>query len=150
MTEEERQKAHGIAEALLRHLRVEGSFDLTVSDEGCEMLLQTKDSGLVIGYHGEALEALQLILSLCVSKELGRFVRVSVEVGDYKKQRTDYLSQLAQSAKERVLVQQQEVAIPNLRSWERRVVHLLLQNDNQVYSESVGVGRDRTLIVRPR
>lgn len=96
------------------------------------------------------LESLQIILSLVVSKKLDRFVRVSLDVGDYKKNRTEYLEHLAEQAKEKALRDGSEVSLPNLKSWERRVVHVSLQEDGEVLSESVGEGRDRTLVVRPR
>ena len=119
-------------------------------DNAVDIILDTKDSGIVIGYHGDMLEALQLVFSLCVSKRVGRFIRISIEVGDYKKNRTDWLKNLAIETKERVLSENKEIAIPSLKSWERRIIHLILQEDKEVASESQGEGRDRVLIVSPR
>jgi spoIIIJ-associated protein len=42
------------------------------------------------------------------------------------------------------------MAIPELKSWERRIVHLLLEGDKEVSSESKGEGRDRVLVVSPK
>ena len=135
---------------LLKLLGIEGDFSFSADSEVIDVVLETEDSGIVIGYHGEVLESLQLILSLCVSKKIGRFVRISVEIGDYKKNRTDWLEGVALQTKERVLLEKIEIPLPNLRSWERRIVHLLLQEDKDVISESVGVGKDRTLVIKPR
>lgn len=139
-------------EKLLKLLEVDGKFDILENkdEDSFDIVLDTKDTGIVIGYHGDTLEGLQLILSLCVAKKLNKFVRVSVEVGDYKKNRTDFLKNLALETKERALSQNQEIVVPELKSWERRVVHLILQNDEEVVSESQGVGRDRVLIVKPK
>ncbi len=135
---------------VLKLLEVDGDFSLTASADIIEVVLDTKDSGMVIGYHGEVLESLQLILSLCVSKKIGHFVRVSVEVGDYKKNRTDWLENLAMQTKEKVLLDKKEVPLPSLRSWERRIVHMYFQDDEEVISESVGIGKERTLVIRLR
>lgn len=135
---------------LLNILGVEGDFNFTQTEELIDVVLETKDSGVVIGYHGETLEALQLIASLSVSKKIGRFTRVSVEVGDYKKNRIGWLENLALQAKEQALSENREVPLPSLKSWERRIVHMFLQNDDSVVSESVGEGRSRTLIIKPR
>lgn len=137
-------------EKLLKLLSVEGEFSAEVVDGGIEVVLDTQDTGVVIGYHGEVLESLQLIMALCVSKKLGYFVRVSLEVGDYKKNRTGFLENLAQGAKEQALLDGKEVPLPSLKSWERRIVHMFFQDDKEVVSESVGEGKDRTLIVKPR
>ena len=118
--------------------------------EAVEIVLNTKDTGLVIGYHGDTLEGLQLVLSLCVARKLGRFVRISLDVGDYKKNRAEWLKTLALETKERVMSEGKEIIIPELKSWERRIVHLLLEKDKEVLSESQGEGRDRVLVVKPR
>lgn len=138
------------AEKLFKLLEVTGEVSVTQLADGVEVVLSTEDTGMVIGHHGDILESLQLVLSLCVSKKLGEFVRVSLEVGDYKKNRTDWLETLASQTKERAIAENREVALSNLKSWERRVVHLLLQEDKEVMSESIGEGKDRTLVVKPR
>lgn len=143
-----------ITEKLLKFLDVDGDFEILESkndkEESVEIVLNTKDTGVVIGYHGDTLEGLQLVLSLCVARNLGRFVRISIDVGDYKKNRTEMLKALATETKERVLAEGKEIVIPELKSWERRVVHLLLESDGEVMSESQGEGRDRVLVVRPK
>ena len=156
-----------ITEKLLKLLDVDGDFEILESkarlpapersdggqdkeEENIEIVLNTKDTGVVIGYHGDTLEGLQLVLSFCVARNLGRFVRISVDVGDYKKNRTEWLKTLAMETKERVLSEGKEIAIPELKSWERRVVHLLLESDNEVISGSQGEGRDRVLVVSPK
>lgn len=151
MDEQEEKIVWQTIEGLFGQLGIDGTFTLAKgSEEAVEVALETKDTGVVIGYHGATLEALQLVLSLLVSKKLNRFIRVSLEVGDYKKQRTDYLENLALSAKEKVLIERKEIFLPSLRSWERRIVHLFLQDDEEVFSESVGEGKERTLVIRPR
>lgn len=135
---------------LLKLLEIEGDFDIAKAEDEVEVVLTTKDGGIVIGYHGEILEALQLILSLCVSKKIGRFIRVSLEVGDYKKERTSFLENLALQIKERVLEENKEIALSDLKSWERRIIHVFLQEDKDVVSQSIGVGKDRKLVIKPR
>lgn len=135
---------------ILNKLEIGGDFDFTVNENEVAVTLNTEDSGIVIGYHGEVLESLQLVLSLAISKKQGIFTRVSVEVGDYKKSRSDWLENLAMRAKEKALQQNNEVPLTNLKSWERRIVHMLFQEDTEVVSESVGEGRNRTLVIKPR
>jgi len=143
-----------IMEKLLKLLDIDGNFEIleTKDDKGenVDIVLNTKDTGVVIGYHGDTLEGLQLVLSLCVARKLGRFVRISLDVGDYKKNRTEWLKALAFETKERVMLDEKEIAIPELKSWERRIVHLLLEEDEDVVSESQGEGRDRVLIIKPK
>lgn len=149
-TKNEQHIIEEVLDQLLSYIAIEASFKVAVSEDTAEVLLDTEDSGIVIGYHGETLESFAFVLSLCVAKRVGRYVRIRVDVGDYKKNREESLKALAQQTKERVLSEQREFSLPNLKSWERRVVHLLLQDDPEVTSESVGEGKERTLIVKPR
>jgi spoIIIJ-associated protein len=131
-------------------LGVDAGMEIVEDEEAIAVTLETEDTGMIIGYHGETLEALQLVLSLILAKTNGEFKRVSIEVGDYKKNRTEWLERLAIDAKERALSEGKEVYLSELKSWERRVVHLLLQDDKEVSSESSGEGKDRVLVVRPK
>lgn len=150
VTAKDLKEAQAVMEDLLERLKVSGSLEVTENENALDVVLQTEESGIVIGYHGEALEALQLIFSLLVSKKAGRFIRVNLEVGDYKKNRSEYLERLAEQTKEKVLAENKEHILPSLKSWERRVVHLILQDDDEVVSESIGEGKDRVLVVKPR
>jgi len=135
---------------LLEYLQVDASFDFTESEEGIDIVLETSESGMIIGHHGDTLDSLQLLLSLILAKKLGEFRRVTLEVGDYKKNRSDWLKNLALDTKDKVLSENREVPLPSLKPWERRIVHLELQDDKEVVSESVGEGRDRVLVVKPK
>lgn len=152
MDNKEKKIIKATTQGLLDLLNIDGTFDIVEKEDSdnIEIVLDTPDTGIVIGYHGDTLEALQLVLSLCISKKIGKFKHVSIEVGDYRKNRTDWLRNLALTTKERVVAENKELALPELKSWERRVIHLIFQDDKEVVSESQGEGRDRVLVVRPR
>lgn len=135
---------------VLKLLEIAGTASIEQQDDVVNIVLDTPDSGMVIGHHGDILESLQMVLSLCIAKKLGSFVRVSLEVGDYKKNRTGWVEQVADQARQRVLQEGHEITLPNLKAWERRVVHLMFQEDPDVMSESVGEGKERTLVIKPR
>src|SRR5476651_1318898 len=126
---------------LLKLLEIQGDFEIKEAEEAIEINLNTEDSGIVIGYHGDTLESLQLVLSLCIARKLGEFKRVSIEVGEYKKKREEWLTNLAAETKDRALSENKEIYLSDLKSWERRVVHMILQNDQEVVSESIGEGK---------
>ena len=150
LTAKELKAAEVAVEKLFALLEITGTFELAQNEDTLDIVMDTKDSGMVIGYHGEGLESLQLILSLIIAKKLGKFIRVSIEVDGYKKNRTEYLERLAQQMKERALEENSEQVAESLKSWERRIVHMLLQDDEEVVSESAGTGRERVLIIKPR
>ena len=147
MEQKEQLLVQETAQKLLTMLGVTSPFVVNANEDSIEMVIETEENGMLIGYHGETLEALQLVLSLVIAKALGRFVRVSVEVGEYKKNRMEYLQMIVAQTKERVLADGQGVALANLKSWERRFVHTIVAEDGEIISESSGEGRDRVLTI---
>jgi spoIIIJ-associated protein len=135
---------------VLETIGITDSFDVNESEDSIEIILNSEDPGMIIGHHGDTLDSLQLMLSLMIAKESGEFKRVHLEVGDYKKNRSDYLKNLAEQTKQRALTEGREIFLPSLKPWERREVHMYLAEDDAVISESVGEGKERTLVVRPK
>lgn len=131
-------------------LEIEEDFTAEVTDEDVRVSVSSENPGILIGYHGETLESLQLVLSLYIAKKLGEFKRVTLEIGDYRKNREEWLRRLALDAKDKALSEGREVRISDLKAWERRVVHMELADDKEVISESEGEGRERSLVIRPK
>src|SRR3990167_10214119 len=125
-------------------LEITEPFEVSEDEESIQVVINSEDPGMIIGHHGDTLDSLQLVLSLMIAKELGEFKRVSLEVGDYKRNRADYLRNLAEQTKQRALAEGREVPLPALKPWERREVHLYLADDHEVISESLGEGKERT------
>ena len=150
LTDKEVKVVTKLVEELLGRLDISATAIVSEQEGIIDVILETEDSGILIGYHGEILESLQLVIALLAAKKLGRFFRVSLEIGDYKKNRISYLETLARQTKDRVLDENRDHTISSLKSWERRIIHMMLKEDDEVTSESVGEGRDRVLIVRPK
>ena len=85
MTEAQFETIQKKTEELLNLLDVKATVSVVVEGEVAQINLETDETGMLIGYHGETLEALQLVLSLMLARELGEFVRVSLEFVDYRK-----------------------------------------------------------------
>lgn len=112
--------------------------------------LKIEDQGILIGYHGENINSLQLILNLMLSKKLNQWQRVLVDVGDYRQEQEERLKQMAQNACQKVKFSQNPVIITGLKPFERRIIHLVLADHPEVYTESQGEGLARELVVYPK
>lgn len=109
-----------------------------------------EESGMLIGFHGETLASLQLLLSQIIYKKLGEWRTVILNVGDYRQKRQLSLESMALNAAQRVKLTGQAVMLPYLSSSERRLIHLSLSQDPQVETFSQGEGRDRRLVISPK
>lgn len=114
-----------------------------------DLQLNPELSGVVIGYRGEVLTALQLILSLMIQTDQENWLPVRVNVNNYREQREEALENLARNTADRVLHSGQAMSLPNLSSYERRIIHNILSEIDGIESYSEGEGRNRVLIIAP-
>lgn len=138
-------------EDLLSRLGIAGTVSVDIDETGAYRVhIETEETGLLIGFHGRTLESFQIILGILVSKALDSWVRVYVNVGDYREKREEALMLMAQHAAERALTMGRPVELSHLSASERRVIHMTLSGDERVETESVGEGSQRTLLVKPK
>ncbi len=139
------------AEDLLSALQIEGTVAVSKGEEDViSVNLETTESGLLIGFHGETLYSFQLILGLMVYKQLGEWVKIVVEIGDYRAKREEQLTAMAQAYANQAISTGQPVYLPPLPPSERRVVHMALQERTHVTTESEGEGNSRRVVVKPK
>ena len=112
--------------------------------------IDTDNPGLLIGYRGDNLSAIQHLLGLHVKHKTGKWHKLIVNVGDYREQRQQTLEQLAQNAAQRVEFSGEPYLFHNLTPPERRVVHMALQEHPAVTTQSQGEGRSRQLAIIPK
>lgn len=105
--------------------------------------------GLIIGHHGSTLYALQLILSLMINRDREEWLRVRVDVNDYRESRDGALRALAQRSAKKAKFLEEEVALPPMNSFDRRIVHMAVSEMSQVESESIGEEPRRRVVIRP-
>lgn len=149
--DQEPELIKNLTNELLRLLEIQAKISLDKGGDGdWRISLETEESGLLIGYHGETLSSLQLIIGLLVYKKLGKWLRVTVDVGNYRAKREADLQQMVLAAIERVRQIKESVMLPNLSPNDRRLVHLEVKNHPEVFSESEGEGENRRLIIKPK
>lgn len=108
------------------------------------------DAAKVIGRGGRTLVALEYITNAVINRaEGGPNVRVSIDVGGYKRRRDDRLRETAFKAADRVRKTGEPVELEPMSGAERRVIHVALAEEEGVSTESSGEGRGRRVVVLP-
>lgn len=139
------------AEKLIKEIGLTSEVEVAKNEEGFSVSLNAgEDNALLIGKYGNTLSSFELILALIVAKKLGEFKRVTVEVGSYRAEREQYLQELANKLKDEVVTAGYEKQVRGLKPWERRFMHMYLQEDEEVTTESIGEDRERILIIKKR
>jgi spoIIIJ-associated protein len=108
------------------------------------------DLSILIGRKAETLNALQYITSLIVGKELGRAVPLVVDVEGYRERRSREVRQLARRMAEQAVKTGRRQYLEPMPANERRLVHIELRDDPDVYTESTGEDPRRKVMVIPK
>jgi spoIIIJ-associated protein len=139
------------AETFLSDIFSEMQFNLDVSsewnDEGCHLNLSGEDSSLALSENGEMLDALETVLFQVYGRELDREHRFICDADGFRQTRKSELVAMARYAAQNVRKSGRPFTFGILNSTERRVIHLSLQSEEDLQTESIGIGRDRRLQV---
>ena len=106
--------------------------------------------GALIGRKGERLSALQHIVNLMLSHEMGQWTRVLVDVEGYRGRREQQLREIADRAAARVVETGKMLQLEPMPALERRWIHLALRNHPAVGTQSIGEEPNRRVVVVPK
>lgn len=108
------------------------------------------DEGILIGKNGRTLEALEIIINRMVNKQVREPVRVVLDIDHYRMRRADSLAKLAEHLGEKARREGKAITIGPFNAHERRIIHMALQNDPFVRTESIGDGPIKKISILPR
>jgi len=128
-------------------------IDATVSvHEGGETLAGTfhgRELGLVIGKHGQTIDAIQYLATAALSRGAGERTDVAVDAAGYRARRRATLEALADRTASRAAAARAPIALEPMSAAERKIVHLRLKEREDVVTASEGAEPNRHVVVRP-
>lgn len=148
------EKAQATLEKIINFIIKDGEVEVINKEEiGVIVLgIKTSNPGILIGRHGHTLDALQYIVNIIVNKgiEISERSKIVVDIEGYRERRKDIVSKYAYEKSDIVKKSGKKVALCSMNAVERRIVHLVLQEDPQVVTYSEGTEPFRRVIVAPR
>lgn len=148
---DERQKTKKTIEEVIKLLGIdfddieEGLNDTTSSPR---FVIRTKESSILIGANGANLLALNHVVKKIMSKDKEEEIRFFIDVNDYHSKVEDDLKNRAKMMAERAISLKADVSMDPMSSYERMIVHSVLQGMPNIRTESAGVGRDRHIVIK--
>ncbi len=143
-----------ILETLMGHLGFDARVEVAAGETSrLNVVAQGDDRealGALIGRKGERLSALQHLVNLMLSKEMGGWTRVLVDVEDYRGRRERQLRELAERAAARVVETGKMLQLEPMPALERRWIHLTLRDHVGVATQSIGEEPNRRVVLVPR
>lgn len=132
------------------NFQIENAYVEDIENEENQVLVgvEVANPGSLIGMRGKNLSALQTVLSLMVKNKIGDWVRILLDVNNYRNEQKERLESMARNLAEKVIQTGKPVALASMSSYERRICHLVLQEIEGIMSESEGEGDDRHIVIK--
>ena len=136
---------------LLSHLgvRCEVSCEPSTDPATVSLAVQGESSALLIGKHGQTLDAIEYVLNRMLVREAGSAGRIEVDVEGYRARREQNLTSIAHRMADKVRQTGRPATVDLMNPRERRIVHMALKDEGGVTSRSQGDGFLRKLIILP-
>ncbi len=154
VTEDELVEAENLAgefvTALVAKMGINCAVEVNRKGEEIFVNITGEDAGVIIGYRGEVLDAIQYF-TLWITNKCGKdFVRVTLDAENYRKKRCETLQNLAFRLAKKCSRTNRKVELEPMNPFERRVIHTALQDNKYVTTTSEGEGRFRHVVISPK
>ena len=137
---------------------IEAKVNTKYGDNGGVVIEITgDDAGVLIGHHGETLDALQYLAGLAANRreigengektEKSEYIKVALDIAGYREKREETLRGLARRQAERVLKYKRSVVLEPMNPYERRIIHSEIQGIEGVSTNSIGSENNRRVVI---
>ena len=129
---------------------VEANLEVKTRDENISITLYSENNNILIGKGGRTIDALSMIAKQYIHNEIGTNFRFILDVGEYKAKQQKNIEYLAKKVAREVGKTKIEAKLDPMNSYERRLVHSILSDNDKVYTESTGEEPNRCVVIKPR
>ena len=133
---------------LARLVDENATVECTAGENELNFSIRGENVGKLIGYHGENMQAIQMLLSGVKTKGEGA-VRMYLDVDGYKQNRNQSIIDLANKIAEQAIKIERNIHMDPMNAYDRRIVHTTLQGREDVTTESTGEGEKRHVVIKP-
>ena len=132
---------------LFEVMNIEADIKIDMNSDSAKVSVIGDSAGQLIGRRGESLDALQMILSLAVNKTPGEYVKIMLDIEDYRSKREESLVRYANKMARTAAKQRKNIKLEPMNPYERRIIHSALQSDPAVSTHSEGEEPYRRVVV---
>jgi spoIIIJ-associated protein len=136
-----------ILKEILDRMKVDAEIESRYVDGSTHLNILTDSPALLIGKHGQTLDAIERLLNCIVNKASLVKRRVFVDIEGYRERREERLIEMARQMAEQVKYRNREVVLAPMSARDRRIIHVALKEDDVVSTYSQGDGDMRRVVI---
>ncbi len=138
------------AQNLIGHFDSQAQIEIQTQEGSIQINIDTTEPAVLIGRHGQTLMALEHVLRLLLAKESEEFIPLAIDIGGYRALRRKKVEEEAKIIAEKVLESGVEEGLSPMNAYERRIVHLILEDLEGIEAGSEGEEPYRKIIIRKK
>ncbi|NCB76615.1 MAG: protein jag [Negativicutes bacterium] len=129
------------------HIAVELEVAVPEEEGPVAVNLRGEDLGILIGKHGQTLDALQYLTNLAANRDAEEKIKFVIDVEEYRRRRAETLTRLAQRLASKVKRMGEPVVLEPMTPHERKIIHMALQDDRRISTYSEGEEPNRKVVI---
>lgn len=129
---------------------IEANLEVKNRDDNLSITLYSDNNNILIGKGGRTLDSISMIAKQYIKNEIGTNFKFQLDVGEYKVKQQKNIEYLAKKVAREVAKTKIEAKLDPMNSYERRLVHSVLSDNEKVYTESIGEEPNRAVVIKPR
>ena len=147
---EQAAEVRGVVEHILEAIGVRAKIEIAEDEERLTATVVGRELGLVIGKHGQTIDAIQYLANAVVWRSRADERKaVVVDAAGYRARREEALAEIANRSAERAIASARSVELEPMTAVERKVVHVCLQDNAGVVTRSEGTEPNRFVVIDP-
>ncbi|MCM3055170.1 RNA-binding cell elongation regulator Jag/EloR [Caldibacillus thermoamylovorans] len=133
-----------------KQMDVEVNIESTIDGKYVYFQLNSDKTGLLIGKRGQTLNALQILTQVVLNRFSEEFMNVILNAENYREKREETLVLLANRLANKVIKEKKEISLEPMPSFERKIIHAALADNEKIKTYSVGTDPHRHLVISPK
>ena len=147
---ERREAIKEIIQGLLERMNIRAEIDEAVLMDSACFHIKIPDSNILIGENGQYLFSFYSIVKRIIERRFpDDHAPFLIDVNDYQRKHIEEIKERARMSAQRVRYFKKEVVMQPMSAYERRIIHMSLEEDPDVVTESVGEGETRRVVIKP-
>ena len=122
-------------------------YEIKIEDYTIFVDIKGQAAGLLIGYRGESLNAMQTILSTIANRNFNEKIKLILDIENYREKRAKTLEELAEKVSKTVLKNGKSITLEPMSAYERKIIHTKLQDNTKIETYSIGEGDNRRVVI---
>lgn len=122
--------------------------DVSIHEDNFNITLVSDNNSILIGKEGRTLNAIQLLIRQSIKNQTTLNIKLNVDIANYKLKKLKNIEKQVKKIANEILKTKIDVSLDSMNSYERRLVHSIINEYSNLETESIGEGKDRHIVIK--